>query len=163
MSQGIFRHAFIRPPVTPYLPAYAAPDVTAPVLSSPTGTSTGATTASGTVSTDEGNGTLYWVVTQSATTPSVAQIQAGNDHLGAAADDSGNQSVVATGVQNASASGLTTETTYYFHYQHQDAATNDSTVAASSSFTTGAVSAAGAGHAVRGVVNFVVRYPTRSR
>ena len=141
----------------------AEADTTPPNLSSPNGVASGTTTATGTVTTDEDNGTLYWVVTQSATTPSVAQIQLGQDHTGTAADDSDNQPIVIDGVQGVNATGLTAETTYYFHYQHQDTATNDSTVAASSSFTTSAVSAAGAGHAVRGVVNFVVRYPTRSR
>ena len=111
-------------------------DTTAPVLTSPTDTANGATAGDGSVTTDEGNGTLYWVVTQSATSPSVAQIQAGQDHTGSAADDSGSQSVSATGVQNASATGLTASTTYYFHFQHQDAATNDSTASSADGFTT---------------------------
>jgi len=116
----------------------AAPDTTAPTLSSPTATQTGATTADLSVSTDEGNGTLSWVVTTSATAPSVAQVKAGQDHTGAAAADSGSQSVSATGVQNANATGLTAETTYYAHFQHVDAAANDSTVSTSASFTTAA-------------------------
>ena len=113
-------------------------DVTAPVLSSPTATATNSTTGSGSVSTDEGNGTLYWVVTTSATEPSVAQVQAGQDHTGSAAADSGSQAVSGTGVQNVSGgfTSLTAATTYYAHYQQQDAATNDSEVVASSSFTT---------------------------
>lgn len=57
----------------------AAGDTTAPVLTSPVGTQTGQTTADISVSTDEGEGTLYWVVSTSATPPSVAQLQAGND------------------------------------------------------------------------------------
>lgn len=115
-----------------------AADVTAPVLTLPTDTETGATTGSGTVTTDEGNGTLYWVTTQSATAPSVAQVQAGQDHTSTAADDSGNQAVSATGVQNVSMTGLTASTTYYNHYQHQDAAStpNDSTVVSADGFTT---------------------------
>ena len=114
-----------------------AADTTAPVISSPTGTQTGATTATGTVSTDEGNGTLDAVVTTSATTPSVAQIQAGQDHTGsaAAATDLDN-TVSATGVQNVSFTGLTASTTYYIHYVHQDAAGNDSNTVTSASFTT---------------------------
>lgn len=116
----------------------ASADVTAPTLSSPTGTQTGATTADLTVSTDEGNGTLYWVVTTSATAPSVAQVQAGQDHTGSAAPGSGNQSVGATGTQNASATGLTAATAYYAHFQQEDAANNDSTVLSSASFTTAA-------------------------
>lgn len=101
-----------------------------PILSSPTSASNG----TGTVTTDEGNGTLYWVVTQSATSPSVAQVQAGNDHLGNPADDSGSQSVSATGIQSVSASGLTEEVTYYFHFQQNDAVNHTSTVVTSASF-----------------------------
>jgi hypothetical protein len=128
-----------RPPVFYFVPGGA--DVTPPTLSSPTGTATGSTTADGTVSTNEGNGTLYWVVTQSATAPSVAQVQAGQDHTGSPADDDGSQAVSATGTQNVNATGLTAETTYYFHYQQEDAATNDSTVVSSASFTTSAAGA----------------------
>lgn len=118
-------------------------DSTAPTLTSPTGTQTGQTTADLSVSTDEGNGTLYWVVSDSATPPSVAQIQAGNDSTGSAAAASGNQAVSGTGTQSASATGLTAATTYYAYFQHQDAASNDSTVSASSSFTTAAVTIKG--------------------
>lgn len=121
--------------------AYAAPsgDTTAPVLSSPTDVADGTTAGDGSVDTDEGNGTLYWVVTQSATSPSVAQVQAGQDHTGSAADDDGSQSVSGTGTQNVAASGLSASTTYYFHFQHQDAAANDSTVSSADGFTTDAV------------------------
>lgn len=118
----------------------STPDVTAPVLSSPTGAATGPTTAQGQVTTDESNGTLYWVVTQSATQPSVAQIQAGQDHTGSAADASSSQSVTATGVQTVNAGGLVAETTYYFHFQQEDAATNDSNRVSSTSFDTDAAS-----------------------
>lgn len=111
-------------------------DTTEPTLSSPSGSATGSTTADGSVDTDEDNGTLYWVVTESGTAPSVAQIQAGQDNSGSAAADDGSQAVSGTGTQNVSASGLTASTTYYFHFQHQDTATNDSTVATSSSFNT---------------------------
>lgn len=121
-----------------------APDLTAPALTSPTGTQTGSTTANGSVTTDEGNGTLYAVVTTSATKPSVAQIQAGQDHTGAAAAYATSQAVNATGVQNVSATGLSPATGYYWHYQQQDAATNDSTVATSAQFTTASAAVKGA-------------------
>lgn len=115
-----------------------APDVTAPTLTSPSGTQTGPTTADLSVSTDEGNGTLYWVVSTSSTPPSVAQIQAGNDSAGSAAADGGNQAVSSTGTQNASGTGLTASSTYYPHFQHKDAAGNDGTVSTGPSFTTAA-------------------------
>ncbi len=103
-------------------------DTTAPVLSSPTGTKTGSTTASGTVSTDEGNGTLYFIATINAT-ETAATIKAGSS-----------QAVSATGIQNVSFTGLTASTTYYAHYVQDDAATNTSNVVNSASFTTDAAS-----------------------
>lgn len=116
----------------------AGADETAPVLSNATATATGQTTASLAVDTDEGNGTLYWVVTTSATPPSGAQVAAGQDHTGAAAADSGSQAVSGSGTQNVAggADGLTAETEYWAHFVHDDAATNRSDVASSASFTT---------------------------
>jgi len=111
-------------------------DTTAPTLSSPTGAESGVYTGDGTVSTDEGNGTLFWVVTTSVTSPSVAQVQAGQDDGGSTASDSGNLGVSFSGLIEIEADGLSPNTTYYFHYQHQDAAGNDSTVSSSAGFTT---------------------------
>lgn len=111
----------------------AASDTTAPVLSSPTGVETGATTADGSVSTDEGNGTLYAVVTTSATPPSAADIRTGTGAVYATS-----QAVSGTGVQDVSATGLTASTTYYWHFLHDDAAANASNIATSASFTTDA-------------------------
>lgn len=116
-------------------------DTTAPVLSSPLGTQTGQTTADLGVTTDEGNGTIYWVVTQSATQPTATQIKAGQNHTGAAAVDAGTIAVSATGAQTDTASGLVAATTYYAHYIHTDAAANDSNRVTSASFTTAAAPA----------------------
>lgn len=115
-------------------------DEVAPTLSSATGTATSDTEADLSVSTNEGNGTLYWVVTQSATDPTKAQVKLGQNHAGAAADDAGSQAVSGTGVQNITggATGLTAETEYWAHFMHEDAATNQSDVATSASFETDA-------------------------
>lgn len=102
----------------------AAADVTAPTLSNPTGTQTGQTTASGTVSTDEGNGTLYYLASTNAT-ENLATVKAGSS-----------QAVSATGSQSVSVTGLTASTGYYLHYAHTDAASNDSSVVSSAQFTT---------------------------
>lgn len=109
--------------------ASAPVDTTAPTLSSATGTKTGTTTASGSVSTDEAGGTLYYLVSTS-NTATAAAVKAG-----------ASQAVSTTGVQNVSLTGLTASTTYYLHFLHRDAATtpNDSTVLTSGSFTTDAV------------------------
>ena len=120
----------------PNVEAYGS-DTTAPTLSSPSVTSVGSTTGTGNVTTDEGNGTMYSIVSTSATAPSAAQIQAGNDHTGSAAVWSGNQAVSSTGAKTFSITGLTAGTSYYAHFQHKDAAANNSAVATSSQFTTG--------------------------
>ena len=115
----------------------SAGDTTAPTLTSPSVTAVAATTATGNVTTNEGNGTLYGIVSTSATAPSSAQIQAGQNHTGAAAVWAGNQAVSTTGAKTFSITGLTASTAYYFHAQHKDAANNNSTVATSAQFTTG--------------------------
>ena len=111
-------------------------DVTAPTLSGASDDAASATTASLGVSTNEANGTLYWVVSSSATPPSAAQVKAGQMHTGAAAAASGSQAVSATGVQVATATGLVAATTYYGHLMHEDAAANQSSVASGDGFTT---------------------------
>ena len=116
-------------------------DTAAPTLSSPTDTNSGGTGYTGSVSTNEATGTLYWVVSTSATPPTATQVKAGQIHTGAAATASGSQAVSGTGVQNVSGSGLTSETTYYIHYMHEDAATNQSTVASGDGLTTADVTA----------------------
>lgn len=118
---------------------YSVGDTTAPTLTSPTGSPTSTTTATVGVTTDEANGTLYSVVTTSATQPSVAQIKAGQNHLSAAATWSGNQAVSSTGAKTFSVTGLTAGTTYYAHFVHTDAATNNSSVSSSTGFVPGYV------------------------
>jgi hypothetical protein len=100
-------------------------DTTPPTLTSPTGTQTGTTTASGTVSTNEGNGTLYRRASTNAT-ETVATVKAA----------ALTTTVTATGTQSVAFTGLTAATTYFAHYVHTDAAGNDSTRVSSSSFTT---------------------------
>lgn len=111
-------------------------DEVAPTLSSPTDAANGATGATISVSTNEGNGTLYWYISTSATPPSASVLKAGT---GAAA--AGSQSVSGTGTQNASPTGLTALTAYYTYFLHRDAAGNDSTIAAADGFTTDEASA----------------------
>jgi hypothetical protein len=92
---------------------------TTPTLSAPLDSETGGTTATAAVTTDRGDGTLWWVVTTSATTPSHAQIKAGQDHTGSAAAADGSQAVTATGSQGVSITGLTAETQYYTHFTQE--------------------------------------------
>lgn len=123
------------------LSAASATDTTAPVLTTPTGTATGPNTATIGATTDEANGTLYGVVTTSATQPSVAQIKAGQDHTGAAAVWGGSAAVTAIGARTLSATGLAASTGYYGHLVHTDAATNNSNRVSSALFTTPALPA----------------------
>jgi hypothetical protein len=113
------------------------PDETAPILSAPTGVAVGSAAGAGTITTDEANGTLYWVTTINAVELE-ATVQAGLS-----------QSVVAAGVQNVYTPGLTAETAYYHHFVQVDAAGNTSTVVSSGQFTTTAPPAAGQGSSSR--------------
>jgi hypothetical protein len=108
----------------------------APTLTSPTGVKTGQTTATVGATTDHANGTLYWVVTTSATPPSAAQVKAGQNDGGTSAAASGSQSISSTGVKTANATGLLSATTYYAHSMHEDSTAHQSNVVDSSSFLT---------------------------
>lgn len=111
----------------------AGGDTTAPILSSPTGTQTGSTTATIGATTDEANGTLYGFVSTSATPPSDADLKAGTGAVW-----SGSASVSGTGANTLNATGLTASTGYYGHLLHTDAAANDSNTVTSAQFTTAA-------------------------
>jgi len=103
-------------------------DTLAPTLTSPTGTATGSTTASGSVTTDEAGGTLYYLANTSATA-TAAQVKAGSS-----------KAVAATGSQSVSLTGLAASTQYYLHFLHADGAAtpNESAVANTSAFMTAA-------------------------
>lgn len=106
-------------------------DAVAPVLTAPVANATAATTATVGATTDEANGTLYSVITTSSTQPSVAQIKAGQNHLGASATWSSNQAISSTGAKTFSVTGLTAGTMYFTYTVHADAAGNNSNVVAS--------------------------------
>lgn len=102
-------------------------DTTAPTLSGVSASISG-TTATLRWSSDEGNGTGYWVCTTSATVPSETQIIAGEDHTGVTAVASGAQAVSSAGSQaDQVVTGLTEGPTYFFHLLQQDASGNTST------------------------------------
>lgn len=115
------------------LPSLSGGDTTAPVLTSPVGTTTGSTTATVGATTDEGNGTLYAFVSTSATPPSDSDLIAGTGAVWA-----GSVAVSSTGAKTLNATGLTASTGYYAHLLHRDAASNDSNTVTSAQFTTDA-------------------------
>lgn len=106
----------------------SAGDTTAPVLTLPTGTATGTTTATGSVTTDTGEGALYHITTTSSTA-TVSAVKAGSS-----------QAVTSAGSKSISVTGLSASTTYYHHFVHTDASANDSAVASSAGFTTSSAS-----------------------
>ena len=77
------------------------------------------------MSTDEGNGTLYYYVSENSN-ESAATIKASGV----------NKPVIASGIQNVYIANLTPETTYYLHYVQEDAADNESNAVSSGAFTT---------------------------
>jgi len=109
----------------------------APILTSPTGTATSAETAHGTVTTDSAGGSLYTVVTGSATAPSAAQVKAGHDEFGLVVPYAGTIILVFfPGTLAFDATGLPQSTTFYFHYMHENGGSEQSAVVTSPSFTT---------------------------
>lgn len=124
-----------------FIPGVVSGDVTAPILSSPTASVTGSSTATVGATTDEGNGTLYAVVTVSGVAPTGVQVEAGQDNGGSAATWAGNVAVSSTGAKTLNATGLAASTAYYVHLMHRDAAGNRSNVVSSTPFTTNAAPA----------------------
>ncbi len=106
-------------------------DGTPPTLSLPTDVADGQTAAIITVTTNEGNGRLYWYISSSATPPNAADLKSG-----AGSAVAGNQAVSGTGVQTASPAGLTISSTYYAHFLQRDNAGNDSAIVSANGFTT---------------------------
>lgn len=107
-----------------------------PELSQASGAAVSSSEISGSVYTNKNTGILYAVATLSSTKPSVAQIQAGQNHLGAAAPYATSQSVSTYGLQSVAADGLTYNTPYYWHFQHKDGDNIDSTVITSAAVRT---------------------------
>ena len=125
----------------PYIGLVAVADTTAPVLSGASVGAASGTTATGGVTTTEA-GPAWAVLTTSSTTPTAAQIKAGQDHAGAAASATATATATATLVSGANASafsftGLTPGSTYYMHVTQDDTATpaNTATPVTSASVT----------------------------
>lgn len=115
-----------------------------PVLSSPTpsGTLGTATTATLGATTDTTSGTLYTVVESTSallTAITVAQIKAGDNNLGSAADASGS-AAVSTTTPSANVTGLVAATAYYYA-TYQEAASGDSNIVTGSFTTAASISA----------------------
>jgi hypothetical protein len=100
-------------------------DSTAPVLSSFTVGSIGTSTALLTVTTDEGNGTIFWTVVQAADTqPTSAQVIAGLNGSGEPADFSAASNISSTGAKTKLSTGILSDTSYLAYAVHRDASGN---------------------------------------
>ena len=106
----------------------------AATLSAQTDDASGATTASLSVTSDQATGTVYVVITTSATTPSHAQIVAKQTHTGAAATWGCNKAAALTNTFDAG--GLTASTAYYAHFTQVNAGAEASTPVSGGGFTT---------------------------
>jgi hypothetical protein len=129
------------------------PPSTPATLTSASTSGVSVTTASGSVTSDQGTGTLYWGVSTSVTEPTTAQLEAG---FGVVFNS---QPVTSTGAQNISISGLTASTTYYLHFGHKNAGGLWSNIITTVSFTT---SAAPSGFVGRGAAFDGTDYFNRS-
>lgn len=107
---------------------------TAAALTSASVSSITATTATGSITTDQALGTLYAVVTNSITQPSADQIRLGLNHLSAAALYAGSLTISTTGAKTFNATALASGATLYFHFAQFIG--DVTTVVSSSSFVT---------------------------
>lgn len=110
-----------------------------PILFDETASATGQTVASGSVGVTKAS-TVDVVWTTSATPPSHAQIQAGQDHTGSPAAATDLDIAASAETVSFSATGLSENTTYYAHIAAEDAAGNAATPVTTGAITTDALS-----------------------
>jgi hypothetical protein len=101
----------------------------APTLTSPTATVAGDTTATVGATVPIATGNLRAVITSSITTPSTAQVIAGQDHTGSTSGVlSGSLAISSTGAKTFNISGLTSGTTRHVYLALEDAGGNSAVV-----------------------------------
>jgi hypothetical protein len=74
------------------------------------------------------NATIYYVITQSSTAPTIAQVRAGQNETGGAPDTSGNYSVTASTNDAHPISGGSGATLYYIYFIAEDGSNNRTSV-----------------------------------
>lgn len=111
-----------------------------PILSSASLTATGDTSASGSVTTDTGTGTLkYGVMLSTATTPNMTQLEAGTDGDGVSLIGGlRTKAVTASGAQSVSITALTASTSYKIAYGQRDGSNNASNIVTGTATTNAA-------------------------
>lgn len=113
----------------------------AATLTSPTDITSGVNTAIVSVTSDQATGTVYVVCTTSATTPSHAQIVAGQTHTGASARWACFQAAALS--NSFQAANLVANTTYYAHFTQVNGSAEASTPVSGDGFTTRATAYSG--------------------
>jgi hypothetical protein len=109
-------------------------DQTAPILTNPSASNAFSDNLSGQVKTDEAEGVLYYVVTESSAAPSKDQVAAGQDETGTDGVRSGTSLVGADGTQGFFEEGMPGGT-WHVHWMHRDEADNRSAVVSSGPVT----------------------------
>jgi hypothetical protein len=122
----------------------------APVLSAPTGTATGNTTGVGSVSTTGADGVIWGKRAASAQTDPGGGLEAANGWT--------SQAVSASGVQNFTFTGLTTNTAVVANYFHVNAGGLRSPVATSAAFTPPTMASSGTLPAQSGTASSAFTY-----
>lgn len=117
----------------------AATAPSAPVLTNQSDTVTSTTTGTGSVDTNNTTGTLYGVVTQSQITPTHAQIAAGQDHTGAAADATANVAPPLNGQNDLLFTGLSPATSYWTHFSQVSVDSQESIPVSTGGFITNSI------------------------
>jgi hypothetical protein len=134
----------------------------APALSALSATSSGFS-----LTTNAADGTLYWVVTTSATAPDWDRIIAGQDQTGAALSAPYKGSTAVAGTSVSDSFGALANGTYYFHCVHRGAGSEaslddylrTSTETSSASFAVGAGGGVGGLGSIRNAIRSTIRSP----
>lgn len=109
--------------------------VATPTITGPSATPTGRNAVTGSVTTNGADGNLYVVATSTSTPATGAQIEAGLDSAGAAANASGSQAISSSGVKNVALTGITPDTVRYLQFVHKSSSGLYSNVVVSAQFT----------------------------
>ncbi|MCP4079448.1 MAG: hypothetical protein GY743_04305 [Planctomycetaceae bacterium] len=132
VTHGADGNPFALFPAIGAYPAYIPSDSVAPILTNPTseGDTAGLLCK---VDANENNGIIFAVATDTTTKPEPEQVEAGQDHLGATANDSAFGAVTITGSQSLVMNSVNVGTTQHVHFMHKDAAGNYSLVVTAAS------------------------------
>lgn len=99
-----------------------------PVLSNVNASTDSIGNFSGSITTDKGEGTLYYVVSTAVSAPTAAEVALGEDGTGSTPAASGSKAVSSAGSQGIQGGGLVSDVTYYLYATQSTAAGNANVV-----------------------------------